>query len=215
MDDNILNECGCINPTAVLSKYAHIPHDTKYCAYVGDDLSATFQRMACARRRSIIDAWTCVKPCSASCLQVNQDFTHSFAKWPTTRQKLPFYERFIANTSLAATFHEYERILLLSDEHIDNATTLEAVMDFVANEKLIESNFLQIVITSVQPTVIKMSDVEQMTFVSFMCQLGGVLNLYAGITMVVLVEVIELLIRIIKPEKCKSAADNNTVKPVG
>ena len=81
-------------------------------------------------------------------------------------------------------------------------------------DTLIEENFLQISILNTQTTVLRLYDVYQMPLISFIGQLGGVLNLYAGITVVVLVEILEFITRLVHPcvkrlvEKCKGRCSN-------
>ena len=68
--------------------------------------------------------------------------------------------------------------------------------DLMAAEKLIKDNFLSLQLVSGRQMMVEFNDNPKMTSVNFIGQLGGALNLWAGITVVVIVELIEFVIDI-------------------
>ena len=82
----------------------------------------------------------------------------------------------------------------------------------LTNDHWIEENFLQILITDKQKTILVLEDVQKMSAMSFVALLGGTLNLYSGLTIVVLVEILEAIIRLVVP-CCKSMRNRVTSNP--
>ena len=68
--------------------------------------------------------------------------------------------------------------------------------DLLEAERLIKRNFLTVNVLT-QETMLEYKDDPKLTETAFVSQLGGALNLWAGITVVVIVEVIEFLCELI------------------
>ena len=110
----------------------------------------------------------------------------SYSEWPSDLFFGDFY-----NTYIAGRPYE-QRYAKLQNMDPANTTTV----DLLEAERLIKRNFLTVDILS-QETMLEYKDDPKLTQAGFVSQLGGALNLWAGITVVVLVEVIEFLCELV------------------
>ena len=98
--------------------------------------------------------------------------------WPAGQLRA-FYEEFIANRSHASHYSS------LLDPHINNSTELQM-------KSLISQNFAGLQMYVDKATFLEFYDRPQLPLIGFISQLGGALNLWAGITVVVVIELVEL-----------------------
>ena len=103
------------------------------------------------------------------------NFQSSQMAWPGHSIHQNFYDLYIANRS-------YEKHYRTPFERSDRNQEL---FDKVSKHFLVVHTYLETI------TALDISDKPQLTGISFMSQLGGALNLWAGITVVVLIELTE------------------------
>ena len=121
-------------------------------------------------------------------------FQISFAEWPSDIFHGDFYDMYIAG-------RPYE----------DRYAALRS--DLQTMEQLVKKNFLSAHIIG-QVNVQEYRDTPKLTRASFYSQLGATMNLWAGITVVVFVEMIELFYDAVY-RKCETnkRVHNNNIKP--
>ena len=95
--------------------------------------------------------------------------------WPAHSVHQNFYDLYIANRS----YEEHYRTLF------EDPGSNQELFNKVSKHFLVVHTYLETI------TALDISDRPQFTGISFMSQLGGALNLWAGITVVVLIELIE------------------------
>ena len=104
-------------------------------------------------------------------------FQSSQASWPSG-QLLAFYKDYISGRS----YEPYYNI---------NTTDKQDM------EMKIRQHFVGVQMYMDPTTLLEHRDVIQMTFIGYVCHLGSALNLWSGITVVVLIELVELFYEII------------------
>ena len=75
---------------------------------------------------------------------------------------------------------------------------VSSVRDMITDSNLIKKNFVKIqVVTSNVNGVMEYQDVPAVNFESFIGSLGGILNLWIGLSFITVIEVIELAINLV------------------
>ena len=193
MTDILLDTCNCLDADSFFSKRP-IPRNTTYCAsFAGLNVSEVVERLRCSWNVVQANTFECVQQCPDPCTKLDYEYTHSFARWPSTFNKLNFYNEFVRNSSLdmhADAFAEIEQLL---------ETNYSEGIARLINDHWIEENFLQLVLADTQTSILLIEDVAKMSAMNFVALLGGILNLYSGLTIVVIVELLEALIHLLVP----------------
>ena len=108
-------------------------------------------------------------------------FQISFTEWPSDLFHGDFYDMYISGRPYE---HRYAALRTSDPSNISNA-------DLPTVERLVKKNFLSAYIFC-QTNVQEYRDTPKLTSTSFLSQLGATTNLWAGITVVILIEIIEL-----------------------
>ena len=118
--------------------------------------------------------------------------------WPAHSIHQNFYDLYIANRS----YEKHYRTLF------ERSGSKQELFNKVSKHFLVVHTYLETI------TALDISDKPQITGISFMSQLGGAINLWAGITVVVLIELIEFCYEVLaqwftrrSPEKKHTSAD--------
>ena len=120
-------------------------------------------------------------------------FQITYALWPTSPYHDNFYDMYISNRTYESHF------MSLKNKTLRNTSKDDRLSDNV----LVSRNFLGIQLYTGQQRVMIYEARPQVSPSAFMSQLGGALNLWAGITVVVIVELLELGFRTLA-DLCKS-----------
>ena len=92
---------------------------------------------------------------------------------------------------------------------MDNNNTLYTDLEELRMSRLISQHFVALQMYLDETTMMEYVDHPQLSFIGFISQLGGALNLWAGITVVVVIEVVELIFELFtgKFNQCKNDTD--------
>ena len=110
--------------------------------------------------------------------------THS--TWPSGHLK-SFYRKIIANRPYAT---HYRALVDDSDTNFTDLGQLKA-------ERLVRQHFLKLQLLMDRNTIMEYTDQPQLSFIGYLSQLGGALNFWAGITVVVVIEMVEVLFELV------------------
>ena len=150
-------------------------------------------RMQCAHNsmNSHRNSDRCTKKCPSQCEEDLYDIKISQSPWPVAAYHLAFYGRFIENSPFKHKYNEtYEPIVAASRI----AYADEVVKDMIAGERAaIHTNFLQVNVLMENERVMLLKDVEKISWESMFGSLGGLMNLWIGITFFTLIELVELV----------------------
>ena len=128
----------------------------------------------------------------------------TYSTWPANKIK-PFY-----NEHILGRPYEHHYSALLKTEEMDDNSSLSMLQAY----RLISDNFAALQVKIDQMTLLEYVDHPEITATEFMSSMGGALNLWAGITVVVGVELVELLYELMKTivvgSKKEKGTENNT-----
>ena len=124
--------------------------------------------------------------CKHSCSEIKYTKEVSYTKWPLPHQYPSFYRKLIRSKSYASRFAPEGENL-----------TKRGFTDFSSKKDLFNENFVKINFEIDEGTYLEFQEIPKYTLSSFLGTLGGVLNLWTGITVVVVVEIIEVVVNMI------------------
>ncbi len=184
--------CGCISPhflSVGQKSLNNFTGDVDGCYSLKQGIEKFINMSICSYHVGIESIFKCfdVDTCNDLCTNVWQTFQVDAVPWPVKSKHLSFYNQLIKGRHFAPKFDIYEEILFL----LDNGNTTEASA-LLHSVNLIENNYVKI---DFQPSafhVTKFQDIPKTKVVDVFSSLGGTLNLYSGITLLVFVEIIEL-----------------------
>ena len=129
--------------------------------------------------------------CNERCEDMDYMTTTSHTKWPLPYQYQSFYQELISNKP------PYSNRFLKVEDETDESKSSNLSTDAL---RLIDENFVKIGYYLDYQSYLESVEVPKYTLFSFLGTLGGALNLWTGITVVVVVEIIEVVINV-----CSSA----------
>ena len=179
MTDDGIHMCGTIPFKHCTMK------DHEMCLNETKAIIETLKALHCSTMKQTSES--CTQSCTAPCEEVHyrQDITH--AKWPHESYQLPFYEKYIQNTPLEEKFWQYGELVRMKE-----AGNLSAVRKGLQEVDLIGQNFLQLNFYIDERSTTELRDIAATTIGTIVANLGGIMNLWAGITFYTLFELIEL-----------------------
>lgn len=193
----IIEQCDCISSISnIILHDSPGNYDTmKHCEKIfTDNLPYTVSKMKCAE-----DAKSNIEPdycniCRSKCTHLLFETTESQSKWPSSNTFLSFYRSRIKNQTYNYRFSNYENII---NEWLNNTISKEEASIRSRTSTLIEDNFIKITVTATSLHFLTYEGVPAFTTTFLLSSLGGTLNLYAGITIIFLVEILEFILRLL------------------
>ncbi|ELU02648.1 hypothetical protein CAPTEDRAFT_199620 [Capitella teleta] len=187
--DYIVQDCMCLD-----IYYASSKEDRESLQMCGDldvNISRTIERMLCAEEvisgmddsESMYAKCVCPTPCD----QFVYEYTTEEMQWPHHIYHLSIYEQYVHNSSFAHKFKVYEDLLRLSKTNKTHAQNKVSKLD------LIEKNFAEVKILNHQRTYFHYTESPLISPEALFGNLGGILNLWAGITFITIIEIIEFI----------------------
>ena len=172
--DYSLKDCNCID---TLDWKSEISKDLVPCAYISASQSELLQYLKCKNQvpKMVEEKCICAQPCS----EVHYTFEISNTKWPLTSHYASFYNKLIKQKHFSMKFSSMS----------DTNKTVSLKM-----KQLVKNNFVKIVLKPTFEVIHGKIEVPKYSLFSFIGNLGGCLNLWTGITVVVLVEILQVLI---------------------
>ncbi len=183
----VIATCGCLDLTLI----ALPEHRRQYASCGLLDLhnsSLTIERMQCSDIAIILadDAGKC--QCLEKCTDDRYDLTTYQVPWPHENFQLAFYNRYIRHADFAARFAVYEKVGQMVNTNKSKAFKLLKKSD------LIRRNFLQLNVILDGKETTKMVDKPAISPEALFGNVGGILNLWIGITFITVIEVIDLVL---------------------
>ena len=114
-------------------------------------------------------------------------FQITYAPWPTSPYHDNYYEEYISGRPYA---HHYGFLRDKSPWNISQVARL-------SQAEQVSKNFLKVHVHLDRQRVLEYEVRPEVSLTAFWSQLGGALNLWAGITVVVVIEVLELVYRVL------------------
>ena len=135
--------------------------------------------------------------CQNACERDEFGYTVSTANWPRVENQLAFYEKYIS--PYPETYgHQFDAYANLT-ENFSNMSSFEVyeVLHNISGIGLIGNNFLQLKVLYEQRSVMVSQEVPTVSSDTLFSNLGGILELWMGLTVLFAAEVIVLFVKLI------------------
>ena len=184
LEREVRNMCSCIDLFG-LNVLGESEPDTIYCQKL--DSEYLNKRFECAQqaRERVLDR--CLAGCHKPCHELEYLPYVSQAAWPPKPLSKHFYEDVISGRQYEARYHELKEVMVgntSSFEHRSHA------------EKIVMENFLHFNIYVADFSYLEYQMTPRVSAFNLVAQLGGALNLWAGITVIVFVEALDFVCNI-------------------
>ena len=191
----IVSKCRCIDvgiqaTPSMLQKY-------DFCGKWMNNMTETLLKVSCRVMFKAKDSCQCLLPCQEK-LYV---YDSASSPWPGESYQLHFYDKYIAGKPYAKRFQMYG---VLANEariaRIYNNYSLEflgEIHDKLRKTELMSRNFAQLNVYFDKAMVTELKDEESITVPTLLANVGGSLNLWIGITFCTLIELIDLIYRLL------------------
>ena len=143
-------------------------------------------RMRCVLNRTDSVTDRCDEKCVEKCLTLKYHCQTGSAVWPHESRQLAFYRRYIKGRQYPANFNIYDDI----QSEIKHSPGM--AYERLHSASLIRRNFLKVRVFFGGESVILLRDTPLHTAESVSGSLGGILNLWIGISFVTVIEIGEL-----------------------
>lgn len=185
----IYNQCGCVSSHYPIPTLIKTPFH--FCDILNDsDINSLFSNFECentawlafSRSSSLKADCLCHEPC------VSYDFKPSVSQstWPGTRYMRDMYQEYVIGHPNATSLKAYQQINNL----INNSSR---VADMKAN---VLDNFARVNIYFSRTSVLEHVQEASYSFAALMSNIGGTIGLWAGLSIITILEVVFLIIRL-------------------
>lgn len=192
--------CKCKNAESV-------DQEGDFCyAFHNNSKEAILNLYDCVRNYSAKNL-DCENVCPTPCVEVRYDKSSSMSKFLSVSQLGDFYKNFIIPSGLSEKYNTsgFRMIAEGKGEEIPDTMMLSMM-------NMIESNFAQVTIHLANRNIIYYTEHLKTTLSGLFSQLGGILNLWSGITAIILIELIEAIYRLFTYKSEEKAPEKDLVK---
>ena len=198
----IADQCHCIDINVIQNpEIDHKFQKYGYCNSINQPKEELFKKVDCSERLKSIGNIYCSQKCKEPCKEIKYDLFSSSTRWPLPSQTGTFYTRFIKNKSFEHQFSHKEDIykrIAAGDKSVSESERFYAL-------RIIEDNFASVVVYMSSMYYTHLKDEAKLGIAALFSQLGGSLNLWSGITVLVFVEIIDFIIRLRDGSKTENA----------
>ncbi|ELT95801.1 hypothetical protein CAPTEDRAFT_195248 [Capitella teleta] len=206
---NITEYCGCRDPS-MAATYTLAETKLPFCSGPRETYAERMETSQCALLRTAAISTDCHKGCSQACQKLDVTPTLTTALWPRPSQQLGLYKTFIRGKTYADKFKEYESILQEFEKTGNETKALHSLNQFSS----IQKNFVLVEVIRSQVGISIVADQVKTTPSDLVSTIGSLLNLYSGITVIILVEIIDYIFNMTVHFLCSKPDDEeeNTKK---
>ena len=199
----VVSKCGC-RSLDQLNILANEP-SPMFCLDSNIGRTKLLENMLCAVEKMKNHSEECNNICQRSCSEIDFVPSISSAYWPPDPFGVDFYNKFIANKTYAWQYDYLPNLINSPDANL---------ADIVNIREIISRNFLRVDIHQGNIDAISRDDVASITLPTLISNLGGSLNLFAGITVVIIVEILDLLVIILSCDRHRADKDSKQVENI-
>ena len=189
----IATKCGCVYANSFIVWFK--ANDSfPYCGDIKLPPEKLISFWRCFKKANKVALMKCPKECPEQCLQSTYSSTVSSALWPIERYQASFYNKMIKNKSFQEDF----------DRYVSNYDT--------SMRSAISENFMKIscYLGSYKQKVLR--NTPKYSVSGLLSEVGSILNMWSGITIVLGVEIIELIGRWLTEVFAKSQVNKVSMK---
>src|SRR6218665_859945 len=202
----MIEKCKCLDKNEIYTDEEFDPANRTFCANITQTIhetpllqDAVIRRLEMIRCQAGYSANEDACDCTTPCFETFYETSASSSQWPNPLYHLSFYKQFIQENDLYGNkFSAYEEIL----KNIGNQTDEETVNQ-IKSLRLIEDNFLEVLIMFSDETIEELTDSAAITWDTLVANLGGSFNLWLGICVPTVAEIIELIYSLLVMVCCK------------
>ena len=155
-----------------------------YCINPGQGRERLLAKVYCVDHVRNTQKSSCYVQCPMACDDIEYETSVSSARWPPDALRQEFYESYIANRPYEWRYEQMKGVIF--------GTVIGGEIAKMSEYKrLVRSNFLRVDIDLKEDNYILNADIPKTTFSGFIADLGGALNIFAGITFWLFVEMAE------------------------
>ena len=205
----LLNMCGCLDPDIPIPKDGKNAH-FNFCGYLYvDDHPETVRQVKCWESSVVSISKQCNKQCTQSCNGLAFDSQHFSVQWPHASRHLALYNSFIRdNAKYGDRFQAYSNISNLMK------TDRKSAYDILRSTDLISRNFLKLTVYFGNDRTWTYREIPDISTSTMTGSLGGILNLWMGVTFITAIEIVELLINLLRPKPAHEQTDTTNEQQV-
>lgn len=194
IQNETIAHCGCLDPDIPIRNHEET---AKFCGYLFTNTSHTATQISCWEDLVLDIGSKCRSKCTSACSTAHYIVDTASAPWPHVSRHLAFYQTFIKDKPAIYG----KKIDQYKDIEREMITDRMRAYERVRSIDLLSRNFLKVTINMLD-TSWTYDKVPAMSLSLATGSLGGVLNLWVGISFITAVEILELLVRLIqkKPE---------------
>ena len=195
MNKALLEQCSCLDPDFPVVHKKELTKNVTYCGDIkAGNINVTMKRLACMHLVEHHNITGCAIQSPLECTETIISSDLSAYAWPRPLEQLSFYNKYIKNREMLqpyfkATYDEIERLIEMQQEIDAKQKLLSA--------NLIKENFVKITIEERSCLSSRVEDSPKWKLAILLSQIGGILNLWGGISIVVLVELTVLVVKLI------------------
>ncbi len=189
LQKKIKETCGCLDSMSLGLMHYHSSRALPFCTSIALSQDEILTKSKCVEAIRNPTLMECMNNCSLECSKVLYHTKVSQATWPHRPLQNTFYNHFIKG-------RPYEKRFAKVEWNVSNSPMSNEEMYQISN---IQDNFLKLTIYLSDNKYINLKDSPKMNRSNLISQLGGALNIWSGLTMMVFIELIELFIRIVAP----------------
>ena len=199
--------CQCISSELLVLPPDHSLKGLHFCGSANINFSKPGSEIIC-RAKAIEGMFINVtEQCIVQCNETHHSLTVTSSPWPAETAQLSFYENYVRNKSYGKYFDAYENIYI---EFKDTSDAHKALVE-LDKLSLIEKNFAKIEISIPATRGDLFIDAYQISLASLVASIGGNLNLWSGISAIIIIEVLDLIIKLLL--SLQQHQTSTTVKP--
>ena len=201
LEAGIVYKCNCLDlyTLNILQDVYLEQGNVTFCMDPEFDRDDILARMRCAREVRSEMTMYCYSRCPLSCDDTLFSPQLSTSAWPPNPYHDEFYESYVAGRPYEWRYSNLSNVVY-SVGDIDTAERTYV-------KELVDTNFLRVDVSLKEVSYVQNNDLAKTSFSSYLSQLGGTLNLFAGISFIIIVEFFDLLITLFCTKHDKSIAE--------
>ncbi|ELU14145.1 hypothetical protein CAPTEDRAFT_203499 [Capitella teleta] len=181
--------CECQEPESPISKETPLD-DRPFCLDAKLPREAVIENINC--RREAMRPKTCFESCPPSCTEVRFKPQIHSNPWPGFDDMNDIYNSYIKGSAMEPKFAAVGDALSLNC-----SSEFECLWKLNRASLLLKSNFARVSVKQVDRKVLYLVDSKKTTVVTLMSTLGGALNLWSGISAMLILEILEVIYRLL------------------
>ena len=188
IQEQVLSKCRCVTTAFPASKQKINWTETPFCQELVSDVKELQNKSICMKEVTDNVLSSCYSECQPECYHYRHLLTTANIMWPMNDMQLSFYNDVIKGKPFEKEFEIYANISKMASSGND-----KEAKRLLRETSLIRENFAKTSVFLGNKNLVIIEDRQAMSLTDLLASLGGTLNLYSGISFILIVEAIDLL----------------------